>query len=83
MAGSEVETFLNDLAMERRAAASTQTQALKALVFLYDAVLEQPLGTMSGLKRIQARHRGPVVLSREEVKAVLERMSGRTRFGSL
>lgn len=61
-------------------ATSTQTQALNALVFLYDAVLQQPLGMLGGLKRVQRRHRVPVVLSREEVKAVLERMSGSTRL---
>jgi site-specific recombinase XerD len=51
----EVEAFLNHLPHARRLSASTQTQALNALVFLYDAVLEKSLGQMSGLKRIQRR----------------------------
>lgn len=68
------------MAVERRVAASTQTQALNALVFLYDSVLQKPLGELAGLKRIQRRHRVPVVLSREEVKAVLEQMTGVPRL---
>ena len=39
-------------------------QALNAQVFLYDSVLRQPLGEMAGLKRVQRRHRVPVVLAR-------------------
>ena len=72
----EVEAFLNHLALARQVAASTQSQALNALVFLYEAVLERPLGTMSGLRRIQRRYNLPVVLTRAEVKAVLDHMSG-------
>jgi integrase len=57
-------------------AASAQIQALNALVFLCDAVLGQPLGEMAGLKRVQRRYRVPVVLTPEEVKAVLDLMRG-------
>lgn len=80
MASAEVEAFLNHLASERHLSASSQTQALNALVFLYDAVLRQPLGDMAGLKRVQRRHRVPVVLAREEVKAILEQMVGVVRL---
>jgi integron integrase len=76
----EVEAFLNHLATARKVSASTQTQALNALVFLYDAVLEKPLGQMAGLRRIQRRHRVPVVLAREEVRAVLSNMVGTPRL---
>jgi len=48
----QVEAFLNHLAAERNVAASTQTQALSALLFLYDAVLEAPLDVMGGLRRV-------------------------------
>jgi hypothetical protein len=48
MGGAEVEAFLNHLAVERRVAASTQTQALNALVFLYGSVLQKPLGELEG-----------------------------------
>ena len=76
MGPREVEQFLNHLAMERQVSASTQTIALNAIVFLYEAVLENPLGHMPGLKRIQKRQRLPVVLTVEEVRATLNRMSG-------
>lgn len=72
----EVEVFLNHLAYQRSCSASTQTQALNALVFLYQEVLDKPLGQMKGLNRVQQRHRVPVVLNVSEVKACLEVMSG-------
>ena len=80
LGGTEVEAYLNHLAVVRHVAASTQTQALNALVFLYDSVLQKPLGEMAGLKRVQQRHRVPVVLTREEVKAVQEQMAGVPRL---
>jgi site-specific recombinase XerD len=49
-------------------------------VFLYNSVLGNPLGQMSGLKRVQKRHRIPVVLGRDEVKAVFEKMEGTCRL---
>ena len=57
MGPAEVEAFLNDLAVKRRVSASTQLQALNAIVFLYESVLSRPLGQMAGLKRVQRRHR--------------------------
>lgn len=80
MGTAEVEAFLNHLAIERRVAASTQTQALNAIVFLYENVLMCPLGQMSGLKRVQHRQRVPVVLTREEIKAVFSMMEGTPRL---
>lgn len=76
----EVEAFLNHLAVARRVAASTQSQALNAIVFLYDCVLGRPLGQMTDLKRVQRRTRVPVVLTREEVKATLSLMDGTSRL---
>jgi site-specific recombinase XerD len=80
MGGPEVEAFLNHLASERHLSASSQTRALNALIFLYDSVLRHPLGEMAGLKRVQRRHRVPVVLSGEEVKAIQEQMTGVVRL---
>jgi integron integrase len=80
MGGPDVEAFLNHLAAERHVAASTQTQALNALVFLYGSVLQQPLGEMADLKRVQQRHRIPDVLSRDEVKTILGQMTGVPRL---
>ena len=77
MGASEVREFLNHLATARHVAASTQSQALNAIIFLYDAVLEQSLGEISGLQRVQRRHRVPVVLTVQEVQAALSQMRGR------
>lgn len=71
LAEPDVEAFLNHLANDRDVAASTQTQALSALLFLYDAVLGQPLDTMRGLTRVRKPPRLPAVLSQAEVAAVL------------
>lgn len=71
---------MNHLATKRRVSASTQSQALNAVVFLYNSVLSKPLGEMAGLKRVQHRHRIPVVLTREEVKAILGLMEGTCRL---
>lgn len=76
MAAPEVQSFLNYLAVERQVSASTQTIALNAIVFLYEAVLEKPLGHMQGLKRVQRRQRLPVVLTVDEVKATFQAMNG-------
>lgn len=73
---TEVAVFLNYLAAERRVAPSTQTQALCALLFLYDRVLERPLGRLQELSWARPRGRLPVVLTREEVEAVLRQLEG-------
>jgi len=80
MGPAEVEAFLNHLATTRRVSASTQSQALNAVVFLYGEVLGQPLGEMTNLKRVQRRIRVPVVLTKAEVKATLAQMQGTTRL---
>lgn len=74
----EVAQFLNHLAVQRKVAASTQTQALNAIVFLYRDVLVAPLSEMNGLNRVQQRKRIPVVMTANEVSAVLSQMSGTT-----
>ena len=72
--------FINDLAVKQRVAASTQIQALNALVFLYRDVLELELGPLVGLQRVQRKARVPVVLSVAEVRAVLQCMHGTSRL---
>ena len=80
LGGAEVESFLNYLAVERQVAASTQSQALNALAFLYSAILDKPLPRLAGLKRVQQRYRVPVVLTRDEVRAILAQMHGTTKL---
>src|SRR5438094_4401362 len=72
----DVERFLTGLAVDRGVSASTQNQALSALVFLYDAVLDRPLGLCDGVIRAKVSRRLPVVLTRDEVRAVLSAMRG-------
>jgi len=70
-----VEQFLTDLAINRKVAASTQNQALNALVFCYGKVLNRPLEGISA-SRSHKQPKIPVVLSKEEVKQVLSQLSG-------
>jgi len=76
-AGSrEVELFLTSLAVEGRVAAATQNQAMNALVFLYKRVLEKPLEGEINAARVSKAPRVPVVLTREEVAALLPLIEG-------
>ena len=72
----DVRAFLKNLATERQVSAATQNQALNAVVFLYRKVLKTELGDFGDFPRAREGLRLPVVASRAEVKAVLERMSG-------
>lgn len=76
MGQEEVKAFLTHLAVSEGVAASTQNVALAALVFLYDKVLEQPLGLVQDVVRAKRDKRLPVVLSQAEVKEVLACGSG-------
>jgi site-specific recombinase XerD len=66
----EVTRFLSSLAVEGKVAASTQNQALSALLFLYGEVLEVDLPWMDEIVRAKRPQRLPVVLTRDEVRAV-------------
>ncbi|MBM3835711.1 MAG: integron integrase [Verrucomicrobia bacterium] len=77
MGASEVESFLTDLAVRRRVAASTQNQALNALVFLYREVLHQPLGEFAAV-RAKRPVRLPTVLTPAEVQRLLLAMKPNT-----
>ena len=76
MGAAEVTAFLSDLAIARGSSASTQNQALSAVLFLYSAVLGRQLPWMDTIVRAQRPVRLPVVLSRSEVAALLARMHG-------
>ncbi|MBX3059932.1 MAG: integron integrase [Anaerolineae bacterium] len=75
MGKEEVEAFLAYLAVEQHVAASTQNQALSALLFLYNEVLQKPL-TWVDVTWAKKPERLPIVLTREEVQAVLAHLSG-------
>jgi integron integrase len=76
MGAVEVEAFLNDLAVRGRVAAATQNQALAALVYLYRHVLKQELPWLNEIVRAQRPRRVPLVLSRDETRAVLAQLPG-------
>ena len=71
MGKPEVEQFLTSLAVVRKAAPSTQNQALQAILFLYKKVLNVELAWLNDVVRAKSQRRIPVVLSRREVAAVL------------
>jgi integron integrase len=76
MGADEVRSFLSHIAVRRRVSASTQNQALNALVFLYTRVLDRPLGPVPEIERAKRSVRLPVVLSRQEVAEILAEMNG-------
>jgi len=76
MGEREVSDFLSHLAVKRKVAASTQTQALSALLFLYRNVLKQPLDWLDDIERAKKPSRLPVVFSRAEAQAVLAHLDG-------
>jgi integron integrase len=76
LGAAEVETFLTHLAVRGRVSASTQNQAKSAILFLYKEVIDKELPWLDGVVGARAPQRLPVVLSAEEVNAVLGRMRG-------
>jgi integron integrase len=78
MAEREVRAFLSHLAVNRAIAASTQNQALSALLFLYNHVLHQPLEWLDGVTRAKLPSRLPLVFTRDEVQAILAQLDGQT-----
>jgi len=77
MGAAEVEAFLTSLAVEGDVAASTQNQALSALLFLYREVLGVQLPWLDQVTRAKKPRRLPTVLERSEVQALLVGMEGR------
>jgi integron integrase len=79
----DVAAFLSALAERQRVSASTQNQALAALLFLYGSVLGQPLGHIASVVRAKKPLRLPSVCTREEVRAVIGEMTGTARLVAL
>lgn len=71
MGASEIRAFLSYLARERKIAASTQNQALSAVLFLYREGLGQELAWVTDVERAKRPQRLPVVFTKEEARAVL------------
>lgn len=83
MGEREVAAFLTHLATERRVSASTQNQALAALLFLYRHVLGTNLDLIEGIRCAKRPLRLPVVLSQAEVRAVIRALRGSARLLAL
>jgi integrase len=80
LGAEQVTAFLSALATRDRVAASTQNQALAAILFLYRDVLGQALPWLDDLVRAKTPVRIPVVLTRDEVRAILARTTGTPRL---
>jgi integron integrase len=80
LGATHVRDFLTHLARDRGVSASTQNQALAALLFLYRHVLELPMAVPAGILQAKRPHRLPIVLTREEVRLVLEQLTGVPRL---
>ena len=77
---AEINAFLSDLAVTRKVSASTQNQALSALLFLYRDVLGKSVESLGDVVRARRPARLPVVLTRDEVRRVLANLSGREKL---
>lgn len=80
MAEPEINEFLTHLAVEEKLSASTQNQALSALLFLYRHVFGLDIGDLGEVVRARKSHHIPVVMTREETRAVLAKMNGETKL---
>jgi len=80
LGAAQIAEFLTSLAEEDQVSASTQSQAASALIFLYKTVLGVDIAMVDGVVRAKVPRRLPVVLTRDEVRAVLERLTGRKRL---
>src|SRR3954447_25464354 len=80
MGAPEVSAFLTHLARDGGVAASTQNQALSALLFLYKQVLKTDIGWLEDVERAKKSTRVPVVLTRDEVHRILRHLRGAPRL---
>ena len=80
MAELEVGEFLTDLARAGNVSASTQNQALSALLFLYKQVLKREIGWLNQVERVKKQSRLPVVLNRDEVHKIFAHLHGTARL---
>jgi len=76
----QIASFLDSLALNERLSASSQRQALNALVFLYREVFQQPLGDFSEYRRAKARTHLPVWLTKEELQRLFACLDGEERL---
>jgi integron integrase len=80
MGEEQIAKFLTHLAVEKHVAASTQNQALSALLFLYQQVLDRKLDFIDKVERVKRPPKIPVVFTRQEARAVLAHLKGDYRL---
>ena len=80
MGGPEINAFLTHLAVDSKVSASTQNQALSAILFLYRYVFGYDIGELGGVVRARKSHHVPIVMTRTETRAVLSAMGGDTKL---
>lgn len=80
MGKPQIEAYLNYLAVKRKVAASTQSSALNAIVFLYREVLDRDIPDLDKLIRVRRERSVPVVLSKREIRLIFEAMNGTTKL---
>jgi len=78
--GRDLQDFLSHLAVEKKVSASTQNQALNALVFLYRHVLQKDIEDMIDAVRARQRRRLPVVLTKKEIQRIFDNLKGTHRL---
>ena len=76
LAEPEINAFLTHLAVEGHVSASTQNQALSALLFLYRHVLDREIGQLVDVIRARKPGRLPIVMTCDEIRAIIRHLSG-------
>jgi integron integrase len=76
----EITQFLSHLAINKHVSASTQNQALNAIIFLYKQVLKKELGSLDDIERAKRPRRLPVVFTAEEAKAIIAQLKGSVKL---
>jgi integron integrase len=82
LGANEIRQYLDYLATDRKVAASTQNQALNAIVFLYTQVLKQEAGDFSEFVRARRPRKVPVVLTLQEISLLMNQLAGINRLMS-
>lgn len=76
MGGDEIKAFINNLAMNHNVSASTQNQALNAILYLYKEIIKKEIGWINEIKFAQKKKHIPLVLTRQETGMVLIKLEG-------
>lgn len=76
LAGPEIQSFINHLAVEQQVSASTQNQALNSILFLYKQIFKKEIGWLKDVKFASKKKHLPIVLSKDEVKRIFVNLNG-------